>query len=127
MKKVIFCKGNEGRTEFSKAWVKEAHDRVRISIEEINLMLNPDFPRDSFGIAMAAAVNMLINSLTKGMDVIIDYDCTIPRSRSRMESMCRRDGATILYKEFNQSECTQRDGCSSDRSNDDLETQQSSP
>ena len=77
-------------------------------------MLNPDFPRDSFGIAMAAAVNVLINSLTKGMDVIIDYDCTIPRSRSRMESMCRRDGATILYKEFNQSEYVPPNDHSSD-------------
>ena len=127
MKKVVFCKGKVGRTEFCKAWILEAHDRIRIAVDEINMMLNPEFPRDSFSISMAAAVNMLINALIKGMDVIIDYDCTSPKARSRMESQCRRAGATILYKEFSQSECTQRDGCSSDRANGDPEIQQSSP
>lgn len=102
--RVIFCKGNEGRTDYCQEWTSEAHNRIRISVEEVNEMLNPDFPRDSFAIALASCVNMLTNALIKGFDVIIDNDCTNSKTRSRMESVCRRAGAEIEYKEFNQSE-----------------------
>ena len=102
MRNVIFLKGDDmdARREYSMQWVNEGSDRIRICHEDVVASCGTRFFVEHDAVAMAACLNMLINSLRKNMDVVIDGE-NLNRARfQRMETVARQHHANIVWREF---------------------------
>lgn len=113
--KLVICKGlpASGKSTWSKEYVKNNSNVVRVNRDEIREMLslkgwNPTFENK---VVVGGEKKFVREALSNGLDVIIDDTNLNPAVRGMWEKIGKELGAEVIVKEFNVDleECIKRD------------------
>lgn len=114
MKKIIICKGlpASGKSTWSKEYVKENPNVIRVNRDEIRDMLGQKWSRDYENKVVVPGEKRFVRAaLDLGYDAIIDDTNLNPSIMAMWKKLGEELGAEVIVKEFNvdPEECIRRD------------------
>lgn len=114
MAKLILCKGlpASGKSTWSKEYVKNHSNVIRVNRDEIREMLGQPWSRDYENKVVVPGERRFVRAaLEQGMDVIVDDTNLNPNVRDMWKKIGEEMKAVVLIKEFivDPEECIKRD------------------
>ena len=102
MSRVIFLRTSDvaSRNAWAHQWVKEGHDRVLVDPALLGEAVNPCFVNEVESIAVATAINILVNAIRLGRHVCVNIDTDNLYRLRRLETVARQAGGDIQWLEL---------------------------